>query len=58
MKALQDIAGKFAAYAPHFTAPTTPQESVEDMLRLLEKSSIEKGNGGTFVSQFGNKQWL
>ena len=58
MKALQDLAGKFAAYAPHFTAPTTPQESVEDMLKLLGKSSIENGNGGTFVSHMGTKQWL
>lgn len=58
MKAFQDMAGKFAAYAPHFTAPSTPQESVNDMLKLFERSSIEKGNGGTFVSHFGNKQWL
>ena len=58
MKAFQDIAGKFSAYAPHFTAPSTPQESVSDMLKLFERSSIKDGNGGTFVSHFGNKQWL
>ncbi len=58
MKGLQDLAGKFAAYAPHFTAPATPQESVNDMLKLFERSSIKNGNGGTFVSHFGNKQWL
>ena len=58
MKAFQDLAGKFAAYAPHFKAPLTPQESVEVMLKLLEKSSIENGNGGTFVSHMGTKQWI
>lgn len=58
MKAFQDVVGKFAAYAPHFTGPITPQESVNLMLKLFEKSSISNGNGGTFVSQFGNKQWL
>lgn len=58
MKGFQDMAGKFAAYAPHFTAPDTPQESVNTMLKLFERSSIENGNGGTFVSHLGNKQWL
>ncbi|KAF6224741.1 hypothetical protein HO133_009934 [Letharia lupina] len=58
MKAFQDVVGKFAAYAPHFTGPITPQESVNLMLKLFETSSISNGNGGTFVSQFGNKQWL
>ncbi|CAF9927542.1 MAG: hypothetical protein ALECFALPRED_003738 [Alectoria fallacina] len=58
MKAAQDMAIKFAAYAPHFTAASTPQESVNDMLKLFERSSIKNGNGGTFVSHLGNKQWL
>ncbi|KAL9063503.1 MAG: hypothetical protein Q9161_009432 [Pseudevernia consocians] len=58
MKGLQDMASKFAAYAPHFTAASTPQESVNTMLKLFEKSSIKNGNGGTFVSHLGNKQWL
>lgn len=52
------MGAKFAAYAPHFKAAATPQESVGDMLKLFEKSSIENGNGGTFVSHLGNKQWL
>lgn len=56
--AFQDMASKFAAYAQHATAPITPQESVSLMLDLFERSSIEKGNGGAFVSQYGNKQWL
>ena len=58
MIAFQDMASKFAAYAQHATAPITTQESVSLMLNLFERSSIEKGNGGAFVSHFGNKQWL
>ena len=58
MKAFQDLASKFAKYAPHFTGPSTPQESISDMMKVFEGSSIEKGNGGTFVSHMGNKQWL
>ena len=52
------MGAKFAAYAPHFKAPDTPQESVNTMLKLFEKSSIKNSNGGTFVSHLGNKQWL
>ena len=58
MKAFQDMASRFAAYAGHVTTPITPQESVSLMLNLFERSSIESGNGGTFVSQHGTKQWL
>ena len=58
MKELQDLGAKFAAYAPHFTGPVTAAESVSTMLKLFDKSSIEGGNGGTFVSYLGNKQWL
>ena len=58
MKAFQGLSGKFAAYAPHFTGPITAEESISLMLKLFEKSSVENGNGGSFVSHFGTKQWL
>ena len=58
MKGFQDMASKFATYAPHFTGPMTAQDSVDQQLKLFEKSSIENGNGGTFVSHLGTKQWL
>lgn len=58
MKAFQDMLAKFAAYAPHFTGPMTPQESVGHMLKLFDGSSVKSGDGGAFVSHFGNKQWL
>ena len=52
------LAQKFVAYAPHFKGPITPEESVRMMMDVIEKASVKKGDGGAFVSQFGNKQWI
>ncbi|KAK4060850.1 transcriptional regulator family: Fungal Specific TF [Trichoderma aggressivum f. europaeum] len=49
---------KFAAYAPHFKGPISPEESVRHVLSVIDKSSVAGGNGGSFVSHFGNKQWI
>lgn len=48
----------FQVYAPHFTGPISPEESATAVLSVIDKASIEAGNGGSFVSHFGNKQWL
>ena len=58
MKAFQEMSAKFAAYAPHFTGPITPQESVGHMLKVFARSSVDSADAGTMVSHFGNKQWL
>lgn len=50
--------GKFTQYAPHFKGPATPEVSIKAVLDVMDKSSLEKGDGGTFVSHLGNKQWL
>lgn len=50
--------GKFMKYAPEFKGPITAELSIQLMLDVINKASVEKGDGGTFVSQFGNKQWL
>jgi hypothetical protein len=47
----------FAKYKPGFTGPITPKESVEHVLKLVHRATIEEF-GGKFVSHFGNKQWL
>ncbi|KAH8901626.1 NAD(P)-binding protein [Thozetella sp. PMI_491] len=52
------MSAKFKAYAPHFEGPVTPEVSVEKMRVVIENVSIEKGNGGEFLSQNGNKEWL
>jgi NAD(P)-dependent dehydrogenase (short-subunit alcohol dehydrogenase family) len=49
---------KFLEYAPHFRGPITPEESVKLCLEVIRSKSVENGDGGAFVSQFGNQQWL
>ncbi len=49
---------KFSKYAPHFAGPITPAESAEMCLGVLDKASVEKGDGGAFLSHLGNRQWL
>jgi hypothetical protein len=58
MKAVYGQGAKFMKYAPHFAGPTPVEVAIEQMLSVIEKASVEGGNGGTAVSQFGNKQWL
>jgi hypothetical protein len=49
---------KFAEYAPGFKGPITPSESISKVLSVIDKASVENGDGGSFVSHLGNKQWL
>lgn len=49
---------KFTEYAPHFQGPVQPEESVNDVLKVIEKASLVDGYGGAFISHLGNKQWL
>jgi hypothetical protein len=58
MQKLMVQGSKFAAYAPHFKAADSPADSAKAVLEVLEKSSLANGDGGAFVSHFGNKQWL
>ncbi|KAM5343335.1 hypothetical protein ACJ41O_014301 [Fusarium nematophilum] len=57
-KGAAEMLKQFAAYAPDFKGPVTPESSVKDVLSVIRNSSLEAGNGGSFVSHFGNKQWL
>lgn len=52
------MVAKFAEYAPDFKGPITPEASVEAVRSVISNASIEKGNGGEFLSHYGNKQWL
>ncbi|KAK8073098.1 short chain dehydrogenase [Apiospora saccharicola] len=59
-KQLEGVGGmmkKFAEYAPHWTGPITPEESVRAVRSVWEKATVEE-NGGDFISHYGNKQWL
>jgi hypothetical protein len=58
LKGFAEMVKAFQVYAPHFTGPITPEESAKAVLSVINKASIESGSGGSFVSHFGNKQWL
>jgi hypothetical protein len=47
----------FKVYAPDFEGPISPQTSVDMVLRVVGEATVEE-NGGSFVSHYGNKQWL
>ncbi|KAL7787154.1 hypothetical protein V8C37DRAFT_405014 [Trichoderma ceciliae] len=49
---------KFVTSNPQFEGPATPEAAIKDVISVWEKASIEGGNGGTYVSHHGNKQWL
>lgn len=49
---------QFANYAPGFKGPIAPHESVQQILKVVDKSSVDGGAGGSFVSHLGTKQWL
>ncbi|KAL3472590.1 NAD(P)-binding protein [Aspergillus californicus] len=52
------LVAKFVQYAPHFTRPLTPVESVTAVLSVAHNASVKKGDGGKFISHLGTKQWL
>ncbi|KAL2822393.1 NAD(P)-binding protein [Aspergillus granulosus] len=52
------MAQQFATYAPSWTGPITPKESVEHLLDVIYRADINKGYAGSFLSHYGNKQWL
>lgn len=50
--------GKFKQFAPDFTGPATPEAAIKDVISVFEKASVANGDGGAYLSHFGNKQWL
>ncbi|GAB1319905.1 Short chain dehydrogenase [Madurella fahalii] len=58
IQGLGGLMATFSKYAPHFKGPDTPEQSVTAVRSVIANASIEKGNGGDFLSHFGNKQWL
>lgn len=47
----------FQAYAPTFKGSISPEQSVDMVLKVIDEATVEK-SGGSFVSHYGNKQWL
>ncbi|GAP88448.1 putative short chain dehydrogenase [Rosellinia necatrix] len=58
LQSAMGLMGKFQQYAPHFKGPARPEDAVKAVISVWEKASIENGDGGAFVSHYGNKQWL
>ncbi|KAI1268815.1 hypothetical protein F5Y18DRAFT_372613 [Xylariaceae sp. FL1019] len=58
IEALTAMFKAFQAYAPDWKGAITVDESVTAVLKVIHEASIEKGNGGAFLSHWGNKQWL
>ncbi|KAH4082577.1 hypothetical protein JI435_079230 [Parastagonospora nodorum SN15] len=57
-KKLEVQGAKFMKYAPHFTGPDNTEDSVKAILGVVESKSLANGDGGAYVSHFGNKQWI
>ena len=55
---MKDMFLKFTSYAPHFSGPSTPTQAINDVLDVIHRASLSRGDAGAVVSQFGNKQWL
>ena len=49
---------KFVKYEPNFKGNISPEESVTAMRSVIQDVSIDKGNGGDFLSHHGNKRWI
>ncbi|PFH62258.1 hypothetical protein XA68_14389 [Ophiocordyceps unilateralis] len=58
MQSLGGLVQKFMQYAPHFSGPAAPEAAVRDVISVWERASVENGDGGSYVSHHGNKQWL
>ncbi|KAJ4329301.1 hypothetical protein N0V84_000196 [Fusarium piperis] len=52
------LASKFVSYAPNFRGPSSPEDSAKAVLGVMFEASLEKGSSGSFVSRYGNKQWM
>ena len=50
--------GKFMKYAPDWKGPIQPEDSVKKMMKVIDESSVGRGDGGRFVSHTGTNKWL
>lgn len=55
---MMEFNGKLQSYAPHWTGPATPEQSVKSVISVYEKASVANGDGGSYVSHLGTKRWL
>ncbi|KAK5169680.1 uncharacterized protein LTR77_005658 [Saxophila tyrrhenica] len=53
----QNITARFEKYAPGFKA-TSPTDAAQKCLAAIERSSLQGGSGGSFLSHNGTKRWM
>lgn len=57
-RAFQALAAKLIEYDPEWKGPITPEQSVKQILSVVEKNTTESGNAGDTISHLGNKTWV
>jgi hypothetical protein len=57
-KRLETVIAKFTAYAAPDFGPRKPDEAAESVLKAIERSSLEAGYGGSFLSYNGTRRWM
>ncbi|KAI2631370.1 NAD(P)-binding protein [Hypomontagnella submonticulosa] len=58
LQSLTKMMTSFGKYAPHFKGPMKPEESVKAVMNVINNASVERGDGGSFISHLGTKQWI
>jgi hypothetical protein len=59
LKTVAEFGAKMQKTSPDFKGPISPEDSVRMVLDVFHKASAANGDGGSFVSHFGNnKQWV
>jgi hypothetical protein len=58
VRAFQSFGAKLQEHYPSFKGAITPEESVRAVVSVFEKASVANGDGGSFVSHLGTKQWV
>jgi hypothetical protein len=56
MKGIVVMSKLFQVAKPNFQGPITPAESVIMQKKVIEDVTLEQS--GSFLSHFGNKEWL
>ncbi|GMG23048.1 unnamed protein product [Aspergillus oryzae] len=57
LAAAQAMFAKFKEYSPRFNGARPADDSVRDILSVIENATVEK-NGGDFLSHKGSKTWI
>ncbi|KAI1109346.1 NAD(P)-binding protein [Nemania sp. NC0429] len=53
-----ELMEKLQRYQPNFKGPVSTEVAINAVIKTWENASIEKGDGGAFISHLGNKQWI